>query len=434
MRPSVYTRVVLGLVLAGATGAPVLAQDREPSGGYSAIIDNIDVLVDNYARFLARKYNLTEEQNEYTKHLLREKSYEFLDKHEERLRGLVDRLFEVRGGGDMSPDELVQWGQEIQPIYDEAKRIIIGGNDEWREILNEDQKRIHDEDLRLMTDSFATTEDQLDRIRHGNMTVEEFRNPRARVTRRNNKTPGTVRSRQSMPEQPVDAAAQAEMDASGVQVEPLPRTGEPVPPMPPPQRTDVAPPPPPEEISVDGKPVPPRVTPPTAARTVDRPAGVGRSSESPGDGGRSEEPPQPPNSRVARGAPMKSAAGYEGQWDKYVADFIVRYTLDEEQQQKAHTILDNCKAQASRYLRGKESLMTQLDAQLEEAKKSTDKEKASAISSIQKKRSDLEAPVNDIFEKSLKPRLEKLPTRAQRKAEEQAAAEKKSPRGGRRPR
>src|SRR5262245_60247460 len=153
----IRSAIVGTLMLAAAT--PVQAQDKkerkgDSSGGYSAIIDNIDMLVENYAKFLGRKYDLNDEQFNYTKQLLRDKVYGFLDKNETEVRDLFDQMFQARTAGNMSQEGLVLWGKRVGPIYDEAKKIIEGANGEWREILNEQQRAIHDEDVKLMKQSF----------------------------------------------------------------------------------------------------------------------------------------------------------------------------------------------------------------------------------------------------------------------------------------
>jgi len=57
-------------------------------------------------------------------------------------------------------------------------------------------------------------------------------------------------------------------------------------------------------------------------------------------------------------------------------------------------------------------------------KDSKDKRKLDRIAKINTQRAKLLEPLNQIFERQLKPRLEKLPTSAQRRA---AAAEPKKP-------
>lgn len=398
--------LALGIAVAGVA-LPAVAQDddREPSTGYTAILDNIDLLVDNYARFLARKYDLTEEQDEYTKSLLRERSYDFLDKYEGELRNSIDRLFDVRTGGEMTPEELIEWGRRVQPIYDEAKKLIVDGNDEWREILTPAQQKIHDQDLKLMYQSFETTEDQLGRILSGEMTVEEFRSPQKGRRTSSKRTPS-----RPPPDEP-----------RRIEQEPL----EPPPP----------PPPPPPEDDPE-----PRISPrdqSSAVREAGRAGGnvVQRPGERPPTrtSERRSQPERkradPRDARRDRARPTRPTGKsggqeFESQWEKYVREFIEKYELNDEQSQKAYAVLEDCETQANRYVQGRQSQIEQYDKQIEGLKSSDDKEKSKKIAELTEKRKQLMDPIDRVFEKQLKPRLEKLPTRAQRRAAEEAAKKK----------
>lgn len=386
--------LTLGVVFSGFA-CPALAQseERDHTTGYNAIIDNIDLLVDNYTRFLARKYDLTHEQDEYTKFLLRERSYEFLDRHEENLRELVNRLFDVRTGGEMTPAELTDWGQRVKPIYDDAKKLIINGNNEWREILTPAQTRIHDEDLNLMYQSFETTEEQLERIVSGEMTVEEFRSP----PRRPRKSSRSETKR----------------------------------PAPPPQGAPAASSPPPVQRRAGPTSPPPQDSPRRDAHVI-RPAPEAKRTEPKvreRHGERSEPKPEPTKATggrtpAKRAAPKSSGKQSESAWEKYVREFIARYKLNDEQAQKAHAVLDDCQSQADRYLLGRQAELEKLDRQVEGLKKSKDKQKSKKLSALTNQRNKLMAPIDRIFENQLKPRLERLPTRAQRRAAELAAKKK----------
>jgi hypothetical protein len=69
--------------------------------------------------------------------------------------------------------------------------------------------------------------------------------------------------------------------------------------------------------------------------------------------------------------------------------------------------------------------MERLDAEEAKLKAATDKEKAQerskALAEINKQRTEMREPVSQIFERQLKPKLERLPTRAQRRDAEAAA-------------
>lgn len=430
----------VGLALACAPLSPVAAQEKEAVGGYSAVIDNIDLLIDNYARFLARKYDLTDEQDSFTRDLLRTRAYSFLDKHEHDLRGLVDRLFEVRTGAAMSPEELVEWGSRVTPIYDEAKSLILAGNNDFRTVLNEQQQKIHDADLKQMDETFQTVDDQLHRIAKGEMTVEEFRNP-MRKARPPRNTPPVVRHTD---EPTVDDGGQAVVEHHPGVTTPQPGE-EPV------EMAEGVPPPqsfqPSEEIAnaegaQEGEVVgaagarPPVVHPPQPMTPEAENGQAAENHEAARNAGAAggAEPAHPENPRDARnpranrgGAEKGASDNYESEWDKYVQDFIAKYGLDESQKQKAEVILADCKEQAGRYMNGKKSDIERLEAREKELQGSKEKSKAADLAEIGKLKQKLREPIKQIFERQLKPRLDKLPTRTQRKDAEAAEAKNKHP-------
>ncbi len=398
---SVSRMLVLGIILVGLVSS-TYAQDDERTNttGYNAIIDKIDLLVDNYSRFLGRKYDLTEEQDEYTKYLLRERSYEFLEQHEDNLRNLVDRLFEVRTGGEMTMEELIKWGQQAQPIYKEAKKLIIVGNDEWREILTPEQQKIHDEDLQLMLQSFETTEGQLDRMLAGEMTVEEFRSPQR--GRRSNRARTT---------KPTPTVTEPVIDDS-------PKRLQKPPPLRKPPSSNAE-----RGADKDG----------TRVERLDRERKSSRLQRAPGrseSGAKAGESSSAGRKRSAAKQPSAKAGGKqtpETAWEKYVREFIAKYRLNDEQAQKANAVLQDCETQAKRITIGNQDRIEKINRQLAEVKQSKDKKKSKTISALTEQRKKLTAPIDRIFEQQLKPRLERLPTRAQRRAAEDAVKKKSSP-------
>lgn len=429
----------IGVAVGLYAGAALAAAQSEPPRERRSFMGliNIDSLVDNYANFLGRKYNLTDEQAEFTQQLLRQKAHLFWDKNEQQLSTLMDRMFEVRTGGEMSPEELTQWGKSVLPLYNEAKNIIVQGNDEWREILTEEQKKIHDEDVKLMYQSFKTTDDQLERIVTGQMTVEEFRSP-SRPSRQNRPPPPPPVARQAGEESPdgstprpspagmSEVRRQKQADAEQAQREDA--GGEVVP-----QEGDVQP----VEMQPgsDGQPV-------EQQPVEHQPGEVPQEGAEPppphpreADGG--EPPPQPePNSKHVdpkqsgvKGAPGKN---YESEWDQYVKQFIARYKLNDEQAQKANAILADCKQQAARVMNAKKAEIDRIDARLTVLQGSKDAGKTAEVASLTQQRQKLLDPLKRIFDTQLKPRVERLPTRAQREAAE-AAPGKTAPPAAARP-
>ena len=403
---SVSRVLALGILLFGLTPF-TFAQDEERTNttGYNAIIDNFDLLVDNYSRFLGRKYDLTEEQDEYTKYLLRERSYEFLEQHEDNLRNLVDRLFDVRTGGEMTMEELIQWGQQAQPIYQEAKKLIIAGNEEWREILTPEQQKIHDEDLELMTQSFETTEEQLNRMLAGEMTVEEFRSPqRGRRSSRARATKTT----------PVTKHEPAFDDS--------PPTEPPKHPQKPPRLRK----PPSTNAERNAEDDGSRAINPKSEKKESRLQRAPSRSEPGAEAGESSSAGRKRTGEHPSAKPGDKKTP-ETAWEKYVREFIAKYQLNDEQSQKANAVLQDCEDQAKRITIGNQDKIEKIDQQLAEVKKSKDKKKSKTITALNEQRKKLTAPVDQIFEQQLKPRLERLPTRAQRRAAEAASKKKSSP-------
>lgn len=108
---------------------------------------------------------------------------------------------------------------------------------------------------------------------------------------------------------------------------------------------------------------------------------------------------------------------FEGLWDRYVRDFIARYRLDEGQRQKAWAVLSDCRQQAENILRRDLPRHTELLKKREQLAGDA----RAKLERIDSEIAKLREPLDRIFEKQLKPRLEKLPTRAQRVAAESTA-------------
>ncbi len=388
-----------------AVVVPAWAQNELARPSYSRLL-NIDALIDNHARFLARRYNLSEEQDAYTQAFLRQRTDAFLAKHREELFDLVDRLVEVRTGGQMEPQELIEWGKRALPLYQEAKQLIIEGNNEWRGILTEEQRKIHDEDLREMLESFATTEDQLQRIVSGQMDLEEFRRGPARQVPRN------PTARMPLPAQAIARTAEAGQAP--------PPTAQPAPPEPTPA----------DRPAGEGQLQPVPASPPAPAAPA-RPKLRKGAARSPGESGKPESGGPGLSGRTPARGPGSVPGGteFESQWEAYVREFIQRYRLDEAQTQRANAILKDCQDQANRHIQRCKSELEQLDRKLTDLGQSKEggKDKIKELSEINEQRNKLLAPINEIFEKQLKPRLERLPTRAQRQAAQQSGPGQPSP-------
>lgn len=117
---------------------------------------------------------------------------------------------------------------------------------------------------------------------------------------------------------------------------------------------------------------------------------------------------------------------HESLWAEYVRKFILTYQLDVEQANKAITILHECEDRASEYIQKKRPEFEKLEKDATKAAEQSAPD-ADRPDRIAYRQSELMAPISDIFEKQLKPKLEKLPTRAQRRAAERTSVEPKTP-------
>lgn len=105
-------------------------------------------------------------------------------------------------------------------------------------------------------------------------------------------------------------------------------------------------------------------------------------------------------------------------WEKYVSEFIERHACDDEQTQKAAAILAQCQEQGRAYLSKKEKYFHNLQTKTQAARARGDRDEQKVLD---ERYAELRKPIDDIFEEQLKPRLDKLLTRAQREQASRAA-------------
>ncbi|MBU0638265.1 MAG: hypothetical protein KKB50_05320 [Planctomycetes bacterium] len=110
---------------------------------------------------------------------------------------------------------------------------------------------------------------------------------------------------------------------------------------------------------------------------------------------------------------------HESMWARYVRQFIERYKLNEDQAQQAQTLLKKSQERARQIVTRKRAVWTSLEAQLAHAREQGQKDK---VRELVIRIDELRAPIDLIFRNQLKPGLERLPTRAQRRAAEQRAS------------
>ena len=97
-------------------------------------------------------------------------------------------------------------------------------------------------------------------------------------------------------------------------------------------------------------------------------------------------------------------------WEKYTAEFIDKYKLSGEQSATAWRILRSAQESAIRVLRSDQKKIEQLESKLS----AVDREDAAAQASLEEDLKRVLSPVEKVFERELKARLERIPTRKQR--------------------
>ncbi|HMQ16043.1 MAG TPA: hypothetical protein PKC49_08730, partial [Phycisphaerae bacterium] len=108
----------------------------------------------------------------------------------------------------------------------------------------------------------------------------------------------------------------------------------------------------------------------------------------------------------------------ETEWEAYTRRFIERYRFIDEQAEQAWRICRTCQDSALDYARRHEQPLAQLREQLSRQAAEPDGRRR-AQAALDARLLSIANRVQDIFDNQLKPRLEKLPTREQRRAVEQ---------------
>ncbi len=117
--------------------------------------------------------------------------------------------------------------------------------------------------------------------------------------------------------------------------------------------------------------------------------------------------------------PVDQIAAELGRWDKYVADFITGFRLDEGQRTAALSCLSELKERAIAHRDHRREDVAKLEQQIESFTGSP-----STLEELKKQLAELYGPIDEMF-KELKSRLEVIPTTQQR-AEAQADTDKQS--------
>lgn len=105
---------------------------------------------------------------------------------------------------------------------------------------------------------------------------------------------------------------------------------------------------------------------------------------------------------------------WESAWDKYVREFCERYSFNDDQRQHASRLLESCKRLGQEYVARKQFSFRAWELSASRLAKRTE-HNPQLEEQLEAQKLRLLMPLDEIFEERLKPGLEKLPTREQRR-------------------
>ncbi len=169
---SIVTALTVATATAWAQPAPPIdtapatqvstGQDpRQQAQGFMSMW-NPQVMIDRSVRQAARRYKLTPEQEELARKMTTDGANAFLDKHEMEIRSLLREAIEARmAGGPPSAEKVQEWAKRVAPLFEEGQKAILEGNQQFRDCLSDEQKKIFDADQKILREQVVMARDRL---------------------------------------------------------------------------------------------------------------------------------------------------------------------------------------------------------------------------------------------------------------------------------
>ena len=163
---AVSLRTGVGLIIVMAAVAVV----RPAAGTEPLKVSDLDVskptaaatverICDQAVENIARRYNLNDAQTAVTHRIMTRDVAKFLKEHEEVVWPVIRELLARQLQPPESPEDLQRIGKVARELAKLANDAILRANEEWRQVLTDEQKRMHDFDLAEMEKTFS----QIDR-------------------------------------------------------------------------------------------------------------------------------------------------------------------------------------------------------------------------------------------------------------------------------
>ncbi len=106
----------------------------------------------------------------------------------------------------------------------------------------------------------------------------------------------------------------------------------------------------------------------------------------------------------------KLIRAFESKWEAYTRQFIMKHRLNGDQGRKAWDLCRDCEKIARSYLDTRRTDVDDWQQRLEASRSASVEEQAREKEKLDRRRTELVAPIDRIFEDRLKPGLDKLPT------------------------
>lgn len=174
-----WMAALAGLALCLTAQPRVRAQDASPNEEQQARQEfsslwNVDLLMERAANNIARRYNLNETQRQQTHEMLTREVSKFLNEHGE-IWPLVRDMARMQQAGEQPQGKAAQrLAEKATPLLRDIEDTIIEANMRWREILTEDQKRMHDFDLQDMAKTFQKMNDNFRTMAEGGPGIAQI--------------------------------------------------------------------------------------------------------------------------------------------------------------------------------------------------------------------------------------------------------------------
>lgn len=366
--------LVVGIL--GLFGPAAIAQNQSRNTSESDHLDGYGImlspsvmekLLDRIAEKMASDLQFDEAQAEESRRIFKENVLKFIKQNQREMTQLTNEFLEMRlDGNPPTPEAVADWSKRAMPMLERTKEIVGNVSEQMRPIMNDEQQVKMEASLAAFEVGTNFVGRRLQNWSDGGFDVatDWWKSPG--VQKLDSQRARELESAVRQARESKLAALRGEQSPTLAQV----------------------------EIETPMEPVVPvsSTETPTPANPVQ---------------------PQTLTPKVTiRSAP----AAPKDEWTVYTENYISRYKLNADQQQKAMTHLGNAQSQRENFLRGKGRQMEDIERTFKAAK--TPEEVKAADEQYQK----LMKPVERMFD-NLKEKLDGLPTREQRKNASPAPAE-----------